>query len=148
VTEPWDGRVEPPISEAAARFWDATRERRLVLQWCQPCNAPIHYPRAICPRCAGSDFDWREASGHGVVYAVTVEHRPQNPALVDRAPYAVALVELDEGVRMLTNVVNVDAESVLVDDSVVVTWEALPDGRYLPLFEPTESGCRTSGEAS
>lgn len=132
--DPWEGRVEPGESEAGRPFWDATRERRLVLQWCVPCEVPIHYPRAICPGCGGSEFAWREASGSGVVYAVTVEHRPQNPALAGRAPYAVALIELTEGVRMLSNVVTADPMAVQVGDEVFVAWEPLPDGRHLPVF--------------
>jgi uncharacterized OB-fold protein len=124
------------MSEAAGPFWEATRERRLVLQWCTACEAPVFYPRAVCPACLGSALEWRPASGHGVVYAVTVEHRPQNPTLAAQAPYAVALVELEEGVRLLTNLVGAAPETFAVDDAVAVTWEPLPDGRHLPLFAP------------
>jgi uncharacterized OB-fold protein len=126
-------RWEPPISDAARPFWDATRERRLALPWCTVCDQPIWYPRAICPRCLGSEaIEWRDASGRATVYAVTVEHSSQTRAL--EAPYAVALVGLDEGVRLLTNVVGVPADQVAVGDRVQVTWEPLSDGRQLPLF--------------
>lgn len=116
-------------SEAAAPFWDATRERRLDLQWCLDCEQPVHFPREVCPRCLGSRFDWRTASGEAEVYSVVVEHRAEEP-------YAVALVDLAEGVRMLTNVVGCPADDVSVGMAVKVTWEALDDGRHLPLFEP------------
>jgi hypothetical protein len=72
------------------------------------------------------------------VYAVTVEHRPQDPRLRDRAPYAVALVDLKEGVRVMTNVVGCDPNVVAAGMAVSVTWEELSDGRNLPLFEPAD----------
>ena len=120
--------VQPP-SPAAVPFWDATREQRLELQWCLDCEQPIHFPREVCPRCLGSTFEWRQASGDGEVYSVVVEHRADEP-------YTVALVDLPEGVRMLTNVVGCAADEVRVGMRVHVTWEALDDGRHLPLFEP------------
>jgi len=97
-------RLAPPISAAAGPFWDATRERRLVLQWCTRCERPVHYPRALCPRCLGESFEWRAAAGRATVHAVTVEHRPQQPG------------------------------NVAVGDEVSLDWEPLPDGRHLPLF--------------
>lgn len=129
-------RFEPPVSDAARPFWDATRERRLLLQWCRACDAPVHYPREACPRCLGDALDWREASGRGEVYAVSVMHRPGHPGLRDRVPYAVALVDLEEGARLMTNVVGCPPDAVRPGLAVRVTWEPLSDGRALPLFEP------------
>jgi uncharacterized protein len=134
VSEPT--RFEPPISAVAKPFWDATREGRLLLQWCTACARPVWYPREMCPRCLGSTLEWRESQGRGVVYAYTVEHKAQTRAL--EVPYVVALVELDEGVRLLSNVVGRPPERVAVGDRVRVTWEALSDGRRLPLFEPVD----------
>lgn len=128
-------RLEPRPSEASAAYWEATRDKRLVLQWCLDCNAPVHFPRVVCPGCLGSKFDYREASGRATVHAVVVEHRPPSP-FDDDQPYAVALVELDEGVRMVTNIVACPPMDVTPGMSVRVTWEALSDGRHLPLFEP------------
>ena len=121
-------RIEPPASEIAEPFWNATREGRLVLQWCTACEKPIWYPREVCPGCLGDDLEWRDAAGEGVVYACTVEHKADDP-------YVVALVDLDEGVRLLSNVVGGPPEQVVVGDRVRVTWEPLSDGRQLPLFE-------------
>lgn len=129
-------RFEPPPSDQAQAFWDGTREQLLVLPWCTGCNAPFFYPRANCPTCLGDDIEWKAASGLATVYAVTVEFRPQNPMMASRAPYAVALVELQEGPRMLTNIINADPVAVAVGDRVEVTWEALSDGRNLPVFQP------------
>lgn len=124
--------IEPPTSEVSEPFWDATREQRLVLQWCTSCEAPIFYPREACPRCLGFDLEWRPASGRGSVYAVSVQ-----PGRGDAESYAVALVELEEGVRLMTNIVGCPPDEVAVGTAVQVTWEALSDGRNLPLFEPT-----------
>jgi uncharacterized OB-fold protein len=130
-------RLEPPVTEASAPFWDATRRRELMLPWCEECDAAFWFPREVCPRCLSPKVGWRPSPGRGAVYAVTVEHKPAALAAVFGGErYAVALVELDEGVRLMANVVGTDPDEVRIDDPVVVTWEALSDGRHLPLFEP------------
>lgn len=129
-------RFEPPESEAGAPFWAATRERRLVLPWCTACEVPHWYPRDVCPRCLGSAIEWREASGRAVVHACSVMPKAAMPVLADRVPYVVALVDLDEGVRMMTNVVGADPASVAVGQAVVADWEPLTDGRHLLVFRP------------
>ncbi len=128
--------VEPPVTETSQPFWDATREQRLLLQWCTTCDEPVWFPREVCPGCRGDTLEWRPASGRGEVYACTVEHRPTMPTPFGDAPYVVAIVELAEGPRLLTNVVGCPPDSVSVGMRVQVTWEELSDGRNLPLFEP------------
>jgi hypothetical protein len=132
--------MEPPIGADSGPFWEATREGRLVLQWCTACEEAIFYPRAFCPGCGavGEGLEWRPASGRATVYAQTVEHNPaaSGAQFSGGQPYVVALVELEEGVRMLTNIVGCDPESVQPGLAVRLTWEALSDGRRLPLFEP------------
>lgn len=129
-------RFEPPESDAAAGFWAATRERRLVLQWCLDCERPVHFPRDACPRCLGEELEFRAASGNGTVYAASLMAKPANPSMAGREPYVVALVDLDEGVRMMTNLVGAEPEASRVGLRVRVAWEPLTDGRNLPLFEP------------
>ncbi len=137
MTAPEPTRLEPPPpSELTAPFWDATRRRELLVQWCNSCDHAVFYPREVCPTCLGDDLEWRTAAGTGTVYAVTVEHKPMDPRMRDQAPYAIALVDLEEGVRMMTNVVGCDPDSVTAGMPVRVTWEALSDGRNLPQFEP------------
>ena len=131
-------RLEPTASEVSQPFWDATRNEQLVLQWCTRDNHAIFYPRETCPTCLQSDaLEWRPASGRGEVYAVSVQHAPQIPLPAYEPPYAVAVVELEEGVRMLSTIVGTDPESVTVGQAVSVTWEPLSDGRNLPLFQPS-----------
>ena len=104
------------------------------------CDRGVFYPRVFCPHCgAGSGaLEWRRASGRGTVYSAVVENRPEaaGAAFSGGQPYCVALVDLDEGVRMLTNVVGCPPEDVRCGLAVSVTWEPLSDGRQLPLFEP------------
>jgi hypothetical protein len=118
-------------------FWQATRERRLIMQWCRPCERVVFYPREVCPRCLGSELEWRDSTGIGTVYAFSVHYRTGSPEMMDRTPYAVALVDLDEGARLMTNIVGCDPDDVAVGMRVQVTWELLTDGRHLPLFEPS-----------
>jgi len=135
--EPGPERPLPPESPAGAPFWAASRDRRLVLPWCRACEAPHWYPRGFCPRCLGEDLEWRPSPGAGEVHAVSVQPQAAHPGLAGRAPYAVALVALDEGVRMLLQVHGpTDPWAVAVGDRVVVGWEPLPDGRHLPTAEP------------
>jgi uncharacterized OB-fold protein len=134
VTDP--ARFEPPVTEEAEPFWDATRRQELALPWCRHCGRPFWYPRPVCPRCLSPDIEWRESAGRGQVHAVSVMHRPANPTMAQRVPYAVALIDLDEGVRMMSNVVGIDPGEVEVGMDVTVAWEPLSDGRRLPLFAP------------
>ena len=127
-------RALPPPSDEAVPFWDASRDGRFVLPWCRPCDRVFWHPRAACPRCLSDDIEWREASGRGTVYAVSVQHNAALPELREYVPYAVALVDLEEGARMMANVIGCAAEDVFVGMPVTITWDPLPDGRRLPLF--------------
>jgi uncharacterized protein len=133
-------RVEPPVGADSGPFWEATRQGKLLVQWCTACDRPVFYPRAFCPRCAapGSALEWRRASGRATVYAAGVEHRPETTGAAFSAgePYCVALVDLEEGVRMMTNIVGCPPDDVHCGLAVSLTWEPLTDGRQLPLFRP------------
>jgi uncharacterized protein len=128
--------IEPPASEAGAPFWEATRDRRLVLPWSTVTGEPVWYPRDVDPADPASPFEWREASGEGTVHAVSVQHRPGPGRDPEAGPYAVALIELAEGVRMMSNVVGCPPDEVVVGMPVRVTWHELSDGRNLPQFTP------------
>jgi uncharacterized OB-fold protein len=138
-------RFEPPIGDESGPFWEATREGRLLVQWCARCDRGVFYPRAFCPYCAGMGWaevggplEWREASGRATVHAAVVEHRPElaGATFADGAPFCIALVDLEEGVRMMTNIVGCPPDDVRSGMAVTVTWEPLSDGRQLALFRP------------
>ena len=135
--------MEPPVGADSAPFWEATRTGVLLVQWCTECDRGIFYPRAFCPSCGmtaadGQGLTWRQASGRASVYSFTIEHNPaaSGATFSGGQPYVVALVELDEGVRMLTNIVGCDPAEVTIGQAVTVTWEPLSDGRQLPQFTP------------
>jgi uncharacterized OB-fold protein len=132
--------MEPPVGADSAPFWDATRDGRLVVQWCTACDKGVFYPRSFCPHCGAqqSALTWRDATGRATVHSVVVEHRPEasGASFSGGEPYCVALVDLEEGVRMMTNVVGCPPAEVHIGQRVTVTWETLSDGRRLPLFTP------------
>lgn len=115
----------PPLDSTIAPFWDGTREPRLLLPRCTSCGDIFWYPRPTCPRCLRAELEWVPAAGGGVVHAVSVQARTDDP-------YAVVLVELDEGVRIMSNTTTTD---VAIGDRVAISWEPLEDGRHLWLFE-------------
>lgn len=127
-------RFEPQPSELTQPFWDATRDRRYLVQWCRDCDAAIYYPRVACPACLGRDLEWREARGDGVVYSYNVMHKPGSPFMADKVPYVIALVDLPEGARVMTNIVGCDPAEVAVGCPVALDWEPLSDGRHLAVF--------------
>ena len=131
-------RLEPPVSEEAAPFWEASRRGELVLPWCRECERPFWYPRATCPRCLSDAVDWRSATGDGIVYAASVQHLPGPGRDAADGPYVVVLVDLDEGVRVTGNVLECAPEAVHVSMPVRAIWEPLSDGRQLLQFAPRE----------
>ncbi|MCX7621366.1 MAG: OB-fold domain-containing protein [Acidimicrobiales bacterium] len=130
-------RFEPPVSETSAAFWRATRDRRFVLPWCPVCSRSHWFPREVCPFCLAPALEWRESLGNGEVYACSVMPKPGLPQMADLVPYVVALISLDEGVRMMSNVLAEDPYAVAVGDRVRLDWEPLSDGRHLPVFRPS-----------
>jgi uncharacterized OB-fold protein len=130
-------RLEPPVVTLAEPFWEATKNRQLSLQHCAECDRFVWYPRDRCPSCLRDSLSWTLAAGTGTVYSFNVMRKPGNPLMADQVPYVIALVDLDEGVRMTTNIVGCEPEEVYCDQRVVVDWSVeLTDGRLLPVFKP------------
>lgn len=126
----------PVVQPWARPYWDAAREHRLVLQCCEDCDRIIHYPRIACPHCGSARLGWREASGRGTVYSYTVVESNAPSAFLADMPYVVAVVELAEGVRMLTNLVDCDQHALRCDMQVEVVFEKLSEEFVLPKFRP------------
>lgn len=126
-----------PLPDAETQpFWDAAREGRLTIQRCNGCGSHIFYPRIVCPSCMSDDIAWVDATGRATVHSVTVVHRAPGP-FRDEAPYAIALVELEEGPRMMTRILTDDPAGVGIGDRVAVRFEPQGDGPPLPFFAPT-----------
>jgi hypothetical protein len=124
----------PQVNVETKAFWDATAEGKLLLPRCDACGIVIWYPRAFCPECSSFDISWFEATGHGTVYSFTINRRGQGDYR-DLA-YVVAYVELDEGPRLLTNIVDCDPETISVGQAVQVVFHPTSSGAALPRFRP------------
>jgi uncharacterized OB-fold protein len=130
-------RLIPAPSLLTRPFWEAARERRLALQRCERCSRLSFPPRARCPSCGACELRWQDVSGAGTVYSFTVVHRPPHAVFTQQCPFVVAIVELAEGPRMTSNIVNCDAAAVYVGMPVRVEFEAIDDSDLLlPLFTP------------
>lgn len=112
---PRPGFVSVPTT---APYWEAAAQGTLLLQRCRPAGHLQHYPRSLCATCWSPELDWEAASGRGTVWTYTVVHMPGHAAWLDEVPYALAIVELDEGPRLLTNIVGTDPETVHVGQAV------------------------------
>ena len=126
----------PSPDDETRPFWDAARERRLLIKRCAACGRAHHYPRPFCPYCWSRDVAWEQARGTGTVYTFSVVHRNDLPPFNERLPYVAAIVELDEGPRMMTNIVDCDVDEVSVGMAVEVDFRAIDDTVTIPVFRP------------
>lgn len=124
-----------PVPNADSQpYWAAARERRLVIRRCNDCTHLHFMPRHLCPACWSDRLEWIDASGVGTVHSFSIVRRASDPAFASRVPYVVALVELREGPRMMSNIVGDDALEVAIGDAVEVSFEDRGDGSLLPQF--------------
>jgi uncharacterized OB-fold protein len=131
-------RAMPAITPETRHFWEGTRAGELRLQQCSACGHIYFPPRPFCPQCAAQDVRVIRASGRGTLYSYVIHHRPV-PGFVP--PYSIAVVELEEGPRMMSNIVEVDQtpEALQLDMPLEVVFERLSDEISLPLFRPARS---------
>jgi uncharacterized protein len=129
----------PYVLPEVKPFWDATAQGRLVLPRCAECETIIWYPRPFCPACGSLKIAWVEATGRGTVYSFTVNRRGQAdlPAYRDAGVYVLAYVELEEGPRVMTNIVDCSPDEVKIGQRVEVVFHDTGQGSALPRFRPT-----------
>jgi uncharacterized OB-fold protein len=123
----------PEPSELTEGFWEAARRHELVVQRCSTCAALRHYPQHRCPSCLSPEWAWTPLSGRGHVFSYTVTHRGFNASWTERLPYALVTVELEEGVRMVSDLPDEQTDDVEIGRPVEVFFEDL-DGVTLPRF--------------
>jgi uncharacterized OB-fold protein len=118
-------------------FWDGAKAGELRLQRCDQCSHVYFPPRPFCPKCASRSVSWFKASGRGRLHSYVINHRPA-PGFENETPYSIAVVELEEGPRMMTNVVGVEQtpEALQLDMPVEVTFEQASEAIALPKFRP------------
>src|SRR4051794_28594936 len=129
-------RPDPVLTYDNERWWLAARDGRLVIQRCEGCGALHHPPRPMCPVCHSVDFTWIDAAGTGTVYSYALLHHPQHPAF--DYPVPAALIDLDEGVRILSDLVGVAPEAVRIGLRVQVEFEPTGGGYAVPVFRLTD----------
>lgn len=126
-------RFLPSPSKISQPFWDSCRAGAMQMQKCRDCGVVAFYPVYLCPECASRNLEWKTVSGEGTVYTFTVS--PKSPFDIE-GPVVVALIELQEGAMMTSNIVNVDPAAVHIGMKVKVRYESVSDDITLPLFEP------------
>lgn len=126
----------PTPDHVTGEFWDAARNHELLVQHCRDCGAYQVLPQSCCRSCLSDRIEWVEATGKGTIYSYTVVHRPPSRKFEEDVPYTVALVELDEGVRMMSNIVEIEPQDVRVGMEVEVVFEEIGPGISLPKFRP------------
>jgi len=129
-------RPLPTPNTFSQPFWEATRRHELVLQKCNECGTVRYYPRPRCPTCLSGNAEWVQMSGNGSVYSFTIVHRPLARWFADKVPLVCAVIELDEGVRMISNIEEVDLNDVHIGMRVSVTFEDVNEEITLPKFRP------------
>lgn len=117
-------------------FWDGAREDKLLIRRCRDCHKTHFYPRPFCPTCWSTNVEWMEASGRATLYTWSVVHRNDLPPFGDRVPYVAAVVELEEGPRMITNVVESEFDSLEVGMALRVAYQPISDDVTIPVFAP------------
>jgi len=129
-------RPLPDLRELDTRpFWEAARQHELRYQVCNACGGVVFYARRHCPHCMSFDLRWETSRGEGTVYTYTVVRQIGHPFFRERLPYVVAWIDLDEGFRMLSNVIADDVDRVAIGQRVRVGWEDYDDVS-LPVFTP------------
>ena len=120
----------PAVYPETEVYWQAAAEGKLMVKRCRDCGEYHHYPRSICPHCFSDNTEWCEARGTGTIYTLSVGRR------VGPVPYVIAYVTLDEGVSMLTNIVDCDFDALRIGDRVKVVMKPSENGTMVPMFTP------------
>jgi uncharacterized protein len=132
-----NGGAEMPIpvpTPESRPFWAAAREKRLVVPRCRSCGDAWFPPTLLCPSCGSAGHEWIEVSGRGTVFSFVVMHRVYHPAFADKVPYVVAVIELEEGPRLLSNVISISPGEIRCDMPVRVTFDECRGDMTIPQF--------------
>jgi len=131
--------ITPPVPQPESDYyWEKCKAHELWLRHCKSCDTSYFYPRDICPECFSRDTDWIQSSGKGIVHTFCIVHRGPIPAFRDKVPYMPAIIELEEGARIVTNLVEVEPDPTVIKIgmAVEVVFEDMDDKISLPKFRP------------
>ena len=126
----------PAVTEENRPFWEGCQQGKLLLQQCSECHHYQFYPRLYCMHCNSGTLQWVEASRRGTIYSFTIIHQNKSPEFGHDTPYNVAIVQLDEGPRMLSNIVDIEMADLKVDLPVTVIFDQVNETIALPRFRP------------
>ena len=126
----------PRPSTTTRPFWDGLNERKVQIQRCEGCDTWVFYPRTRCPSCLSDLLIWREVSGQGVLYTYTLARQPTAPHFADETPQQLAVVELDEGVRMTSTLVNVEPSDIVIGMRLQPYFDQVTDDVTLLRYQP------------
>ncbi|MCX4533430.1 Zn-ribbon domain-containing OB-fold protein [Streptomyces sp. NBC_00841] len=126
----------PEPDDFTRPYWDAAAEGNLLLRRCRACGAAHHYPREFCPTCWSEDVDWERASGRATLYTWSVVHRNDLPPFGSRVPYTAAVVDLAEGPRMMTEIVDCEESALAIGMELHVAFRQEEGCEAVPVFRP------------
>ena len=132
MTTPHTLYPDPTVNSETAAYWEACKSGTLQLKRCNACGQTHYYPRAICPHCLSGDTAWFTASGLGHIYSYSVMWRAE-------PPYAIAYVALDEGVTMMTHIVDCAFDDIAIGQRVALAFRQTEGGQAVPVFRPHTS---------
>jgi uncharacterized OB-fold protein len=130
----------PTPDDHTRTFWDAARDGRFLIKRCSACGRAHYYPRPFCPYCWSPAVEWEDASGRGSLYTYSIIHQNDLPPFNERVPYVAAIVELDEGPRAMTNIVDCEFDDLQVGMGVEVAFREISEDFAIPVFRPSTSG--------
>jgi hypothetical protein len=129
-----------PIPSAESKpYWDGLRERKLMMPRCDDCKGWWFPPSLLCPHCNSKAWSWTQTSGRARIFSYVVYHRVYHPAFAQEVPYAVAVIELDEGPRMISNVIDIAPDKLECDMRVEVAYQPVTDAITLAKFRPVSA---------
>ena len=126
----------PGIDDVNRPYWEAAKRHELIIQKCRECGHYRYPPGIICPHCVSDDLEWAKVSGRGTIFTWTVFHKVYHPGFTGEVPYAVVAVELEEGPRVTSNLVDCALENITIGMPVEVVFEDITQELSLPKFRP------------
>lgn len=127
-------RTLPVATDLTKPYWESARQGKLAVQRCTSCGTRQFFPRPFCLDCMSTAIEWVQTSGYGSIYTFTINRRGSTPFMNDQVPYVVAMITLDEGVRMMANIIDSPIDQVRIGAKVCVMFEKITDEISLPQF--------------
>ena len=126
----------PANSKLTQPYWDGAKRHELMMQRCLKCAQIFFYPREVCPECLSPELEWTKLSGRGRLHSYTVVHQPANKGFMEDVPYIFAMIQLNEGPKMVSNLVEIDSSEVEVDMMVEAVFDDVTEEITLIKFKP------------